>query len=286
MLFNWTYFLSFFIGMSLLYWFVMMIAVWLKLKLTDIRLDNWFANKHGFNRYIISAFAGSITPFCSCTTIPIFTGMIDSKLRHGWAITFLIASPTINPPAIILFYVLFDIKLTIIYVLVCFIIAIIGGVILSANWWSKYIIDFLMIDDEIEKFNIKAVNLQYFNLLKTLVPIILIAAVIATFLQGWIPSADFIANIKQNQLFAIPTSVALGGIVYADIPLLIPIGKTLVSKGLDTGLIFSFMMAASGVGLPSIILLTRIFKKELLFAYLITIYILFVLAGFFISWIG
>jgi hypothetical protein len=264
----------------------MMIAVWLKLKLTDIQLDNWFANKHGFTGYIISALAGSITPFCSCTTIPIFTGMIDSKLRHGWAITFLIASPTINPPAIIIFYALFDIKLTIIYVLVCFTIAIIGGVILSANWWSKYIIDFLMIDDETEKFNIKVVNLQYFNLLKTLVPIILIAALIATFLHEWIPSTELIANIKQNQLFAIPISVVLGGIVYADIPLLIPIGKTLVSKGLDTGLIFSFMMAASGVGLPSIILLTRIFKKELLFAYLITIYILFVLAGFFISWIG
>ena len=94
----------------------MMIAVWLKLKLTDVQLDNWFANKHGFTGYIISALAGSITPFCSCTTIPIFTGMIDSKLRHGWAITFLIASPTINPPAIILFYALFDIKLTIIYI--------------------------------------------------------------------------------------------------------------------------------------------------------------------------
>ncbi len=284
--FNWIYFLTFIVGMLILYWFVMVIAVWLKGILTEVRLDRWFVNKQGLVGYFISATAGAITPFCSCTTVPIFTGMIDSNIRHGWAISFLIASPTINPPAIILFYALFGTKLTIIYIVVCFTIAIIGGLILSASWWKKYIIDFLIIDDDVERFDIKIVNFQYLNLLKTLVPIILIAAIIATLLKGWVPSSELIDSVRRNQFVAIPSGVVLGGIVYADITLLLPIGKLLLSKGLGTGLIFSFMMAASGVGLPSIILLTRVFKKELLFAYLLTIYILFVLAGYFMSWIG
>ena len=79
--------------------------------------------------------------------------------------------------------------------------------------------------------------------------------------------------------------MAVGGVVYADIAMLIPIGQLFLDKGLDIGLVFAFMMAASGVGLPSVLLLTRVFKKELLGLYLLTIFILFTGAGFFVSWI-
>lgn len=281
--FDWIYFLSFIFGLLFLYWFVFLIAVWLKSYFTDMKLERWFNGKMGFSGYILGAFAGAITPFCSCTTVPIFAGMVDNNIKHGYAISFLIASPTINPPALILFYALFGGQLTLVYGFVCFTIAVIGGMILGNERFKSSLIEIFMVNED-EGFRWSEVNRQYVGFLKSLAPVIVIAAAIATGLKGWQPSDAFL-GYTSGSTFAIPLSVLSGGILYADIVMLLPIGELFLEKGLDTGLVFAFMMAASGVGLPSLLLLTRIFKKDLLGFYLLTIFILFTLAGFFISWI-
>ena len=281
--FDWIYFLSFIFGLLFLYWFVFLIAVWLKGYFTDIKLDRWFHGKRGFSGYILGAFTGAVTPFCSCTTVPIFAGMVDNNIKHGYAISFLIASPTINPPALILFYALFGGQLTLVYGIVCFTIAVIGGMILGNERFKSSIIEIFMVNED-EGFRWSEVNRQYIGFLKTLAPVIVIAAAIATGLKGWQPSDAFLGYTSRST-FAIPLSVVSGGILYADIAMLLPIGQLFLDKGLEVGLVFSFMMAASGVGLPSVLLLTRIFKKDLLSYYLLTIFTLFTTAGFFISWI-
>ena len=281
--FDWIYFLSFIFGLLFLYWFVFFIAVWLKGYFTDIKLDRWFHGKRGFSGYILGAFTGAVTPFCSCTTVPIFAGMVDNNIKHGYAISFLIASPTINPPALILFYALFGGQLTLTYAAVCFTIAIVGGMILGNERFKSSLIEIFMVNED-DGFRWSEVNRQYIGFLKTLAPVIVIAAGIATGLKGWQPSDAFLGYTSRST-FAIPLSVVSGSILYADIAMLLPIGQLFLDKGLDVGLVFSFMMAASGVGLPSVLLLTRIFKKDLLSYYLLTIFTLFTTAGFFISWI-
>ena len=281
--FDWIYFLSFIFGLLFLYWFVFLIAGWLKGYFTDIKLDRWFHGKRGFSGYILGAFTGAVTPFCSCTTVPIFAGMVDNNIKHGYAISFLIASPTINPPALILFYALFGGQLTLTYAAVCFTIAIVGGMILGNERFKSSLIEIFMVNED-DGFRWSEVNRQYVGFLKTLAPVIVIAAAIATGLKGWQPSDAFL-GYTSGSTFAIPLSVVSGGILYADIAMLLPIGQLFLDKGLDVGLVFSFMMAASGVGLPSVLLLTRIFKKDLLGFYLLTIFTLFTTAGFFISWI-
>ena len=281
--FDWIYFLSFIFGLLFLYWFVFLIAVWLKGYFTDIKLDRWFHGKRGFSGYILGAFTGAVTPFCSCTTVPIFAGMVDNNIKHGYAISFLIASPTINPPALILFYALFDGQLTLVYAIVCFTIAVVGGMILGNERFKSSLIEIFMVNED-DGFRWSEVNRQYVGFLKSLAPVIVIAAAIATGLKGWQPSDAFL-GYTSGSTFAIPLSVVSGGILYADIAMLLPIGQLFLDKGLDVGLVFSFMMAASGVGLPSVLLLTRIFKKDLLSYYLLTIFTLFTTAGFFISWI-
>ncbi len=281
--FDWIYLLSFIFGLLFLYWFVFLFAVWLKGYFTDMKLDRWFNQSLGIGGYFLGAFAGAVTPFCSCTTVPIFAGMVGNNIKHGYAISFLIASPTINPPALILFYALFGGKLTFIYALVCFAIAVIGGMILGNERFKSSLVEIFMVNED-EGFRWSEVNRQYVGFLKSLAPVIVIAAAIATSLKGWQPSEAFLGYTSGNTS-AIPLSVVSGGILYADIAMLLPIGQLFLDKGLDIGLVFSFMMAASGVGLPSLLLLTRIFKKDLLGFYLLTIFILFTLAGFFISWI-
>jgi|TARA_Y100000310_G_scaffold177939_2_gene177942 hypothetical protein len=283
-LFNWTYFFTFIIGLCVLYWFVFFIAVWLKSYFNDLRLEHWFGKDLGPIGYGLGALTGAVTPFCSCTTVPIFSGMIDSNVRLGYAISFLIASPTLNPPALILFYALFGGQMTLVYAAVCLVIAIVGGIILDREQLRKYLIEIFLINED-ESFNLQAVNQQYVVFLRSLAPVVVIAAALATWLQSWTPSESLLSVLNHYQNAAIPGAVGIGGAVYADIAMLIPIGQLFLDKGLDIGLVFAFMMAASGVGLPSVLLLTRVFKKELLGLYLLTIFMLFTGAGFFVSWI-
>lgn len=284
MSFSWPYFFTFIAGLFVLYWFVFLVAVGLKGYFTDLRLEGWFGKNIGPGGYILGTAAGAITPFCSCTTIPIFAGMVDSNIRLGYAVSFLIASPTLNPPALILFYALFGGKMMLIYILACFAIAISGGLVLDRTGLRKYLIEIFMVNEE-QTFSFKAVNRQYLGFLKSLAPVVIIAAAVATLLQGWTPSENLLSVLHENRSLAIPGAVGVGGTVYADIAMLIPIGQIFLEKGLDTGLVFAFMLAASGVGLPSILLLTRVFQKELLIQYIVTIFVLMTTAGFLISWL-
>ena len=284
--FSWSYFFTFVGGMLIVYWLVFVIAVWLKGFLSDQRVSNLFGTASGMRGYLLGAATGAVTPFCSCTTIPLFAGMIESDIKPGYAMSFLIASPTLNPPAILLFWALFGGQLTLIYVGVCFMIAVAGGLFLGTRDLDNELIEFLYIPDVPTPFQFGEVSKQYLLFLRSLGPILLLAAAGAAWLQGWAPSPELLTSIVNHENIMLPGAVGLGGVIYADIGFLIPIGHLLLDKGLSAGVVFAFMMAASGVGLPSLLLLSRLFSKKLMAMYIATLFILFTLGGWLVSlWI-
>jgi hypothetical protein len=284
--FSWTYFFTFIGGMLVVYWMVFVIAVWLKGFLSDQRVSNWLGSGPSVKGYFMGAATGAITPFCSCTTIPLFAGMIESDIRPGYAMSFLIASPTLNPPAILLFWALFGGQLALVYIGVCFMIAVAGGMFLGTRNLDNQLIEFLYIPVGPAPFHIGEVSRQYLIFLRSLGPILLLAAAGAAWLQGWAPSSELVATVVNHENIILPGAVGLGGIIYADIGFLIPIGHLLLGKGLSAGVVFAFMMAASGVGLPSLLLLSRLFSKKLMAMYIATLFTLFTLGGWLVSlWI-
>ena len=184
--------------------------------------------------YGLGALTGAVTPFCSCTTVPIFSGMIDSNVRLGYAISFLIASPHAESPGadLILCFIrrTDDLGLA----AVCLVIAIVGGIILDREQLRKYLIEIFLINED-ESFNLQAVNQQYVVFLRSLAPVVVIAAALATWLQSWTPSESLLSVLNHYQNAAIPGAVGIGGAVYADIAMLIPIGQLFLDKGLDIG---------------------------------------------------
>ena len=284
--FSWPYFFTFIGGMLIIYWMVFVVAVWLKGYLNDQRVTHWFGSTSGMRGYFLGAATGAVTPFCSCTTIPLFAGMIESDIKPGYAMSFLIASPTLNPPAILLFWVLFGGQLTLVYVGVCFMIAVAGGMFLGTRDLENELIEFLYIPDGPAPFKFGEVSRQYLLFLRSLGPILVLAGAGAAWLQGWAPSSELVATVVNHENIMLPGAVGLGGIIYADIGFLIPIGHLLLDKGLSAGVVFAFMMAASGVGLPSLLLLSRLFSKRLLAIYIATLFTLFTLGGWLVSlWI-
>ncbi|MBI4871749.1 MAG: permease [Candidatus Riflebacteria bacterium] len=283
--FDWGYFFRFLGGMLVLYWVVVLLAVFIRSRLEGRDPAAWFGEGRGFSGYLAAALAGAVTPFCSCTTVPVFVVLLESELPLGCAVSFLIASPTVNPPAVALFVALFGWRLTLLYVGACLAIAVLGGILLSHSGLRRYLIEVLYLpEDGPTRFTLGEVNRQYAGMLRSLLPVLVVAAVLAALLKGWMPARELLVASSNEPVLAIPAVVLLGGLLYADLGMLLPIGQLLLSAGADTGVVFSFMMAASGVGVPSFLLLSRVFKKELLFLYALTVYVLFTAAGLAISW--
>jgi len=197
--FSWPYFFTFIAGMLVLYWLVFVVAVWMKGYLHELRVNRWFDRELGFGGYILGALAGAATPFCSCTTVPIFAGMIENDVRLGYAMSFLIASPTLNPPAILLFWALFGGQLTLVYMGVCFMIAVAGGLILGTRNLDDQLIEFLYIPDGPGHFQLGEVSRQYLSFLRTLGPVLVLAAAGAAWLQGWVPSSELATAVGNHE---------------------------------------------------------------------------------------
>jgi uncharacterized protein len=279
--FSLGYFSTYTAGMLALYWVVLLIAFWIRSRIDIDRLPQWLTRGKGPAGYVLAALAGAATPFCSCTTVPFFVGMLESDVRLGCAVSFLIASPLIHPPAVVLMAALFGLRDTVLYVAMCLAVAMLGGSLLSAGSLRKHLVEFLMIPEERPAFSLKAATLGFFRFLPSLLPALLLSGAMAALLKDWIPSEAFLDAAQRIRWAAIPIAVLSGGLLHADIGMLLPIGRMFVTKGFDRGIAFAFMMAASGSGIPSIILLSRVFRLKLLLAYLFCLGTLIVAAGYF-----
>jgi uncharacterized protein len=282
--FSWSYFATYAAGMIVLYWSVFILAAWIRGFTEKNRAARWFTKKMGFAGYLLGATVGAITPFCSCSTVPVFLGMVESRVRLGYCMSFLISSPLIDPPALILFLALFGAKLTVAYVVLCFAISIIGGLVLGRERFVPLVGSmFTATADDSIRFNFKNANIGYLHFLPKLGPVVLIAATAATFLKGWVPPEGLFEHIGRHLGLAIPAASVIGGMIYSELGLLLPVGKLFVSKGLNAGIVFSFMMASAGISIPSVLLLSRVMKPKLLVFYAGISLCLFALSGYTIS---
>ncbi len=274
------YFIVFTITMIVLYSIAFYLGIRLKKYFSRTRIDRSFSKKGGLVGNIIAALFGAITPFCSCTTIPIFAGMLKSDIPLGHAMSFLIASPTINPPAIILLVILFGWSITAYYILAVFAVAIIGGRILGHRNLKNYVYDLPLISDDLGDIGFQQIMRGYLSFLRRFIFFILAAATLATLLKTWAPSEQFVWQFLNKGYVAVPVGVGIGAVIYADLLLLLPIASSLIQKGIPYGTVFAFTMAASGIGLPSLLLLSRIIHRKLIIYYVLTLCCLLIILGY------
>jgi uncharacterized protein len=272
------YFLQFVAAMVLLYGVAFAVGLRVRAFLSGRRLETVL--RGGIAGNLVAAGFGAVTPFCSCTTVPIFAGMLDSDVRLGHAMSFLIASPTLNPPALLLLLVVFGWQTTVGYVLAVFAVAVVGGLLLGGRGLAGFVFELLILDDGGERLTWRQLLTAYLRFLRAFIVVILVAAVLATALHGWTPSESTIAALGSHRLLAVPLLVGLGVLVYMDVLLLIPIAATLVQKGLPDGSVLAFTMAASGLGLPTLLLLSKLMDRRLIALYVAVVASLLVLVGY------
>ncbi len=221
---------------------------------------------------IISALLGTVTPFCSCSSIPLFMGFTSSGLPLGVTFSFLISSPMVDLASLILLASIFGFKIAIVYVIIGLVVAVIGGTIIEKLGMEKYVEDFILnapyfdVDmpslTKIDRLNYA--KEQALSTFKKVFPYILIGVGIGAIIHNWIPEDIIQSLLGTNNPFGVIIAVIVGTPMYADIFGTIPVAEALLYKGAQLGTILAFMMSVTTLSLPSIIMLKKAVKTKLL----------------------
>jgi len=248
----------------------------------------------GIKGNIFGALLGTITPFCSCSSIPIFIGFTSSGLPLGTTFSFLISSPLVDIASFLVLMSFFGIKTAIAYVVVGLIIAVIGGTIIDKlhmeDQIQEYVTKIQDIDIEEEKLNTKQRIKYSIDQVKAIVKkvwiYILLGVGIGAAIHNFIPQSVIENVIGKNNPFAVILATLVGIPMYADIFGTIPIAEALFAKQVAIGTVLSFMMAVTALSLPSMVMISKVVKKKLLIIFISIITIGIVIMGYTFNALG
>ena len=241
---------------------------------------------NGITANTLAALLGTVTPFCSCSSIPLFIGFTSAGLPIGVTFSFLISSPLVDLASVLLLASIFNWKIAIAYVVVGLILAVIGGTVISKAKMEEYVESFVfgnqMADVEVEELTTRArvefAKSQVKDIVKRVWLYILIGVGIGAAIHNWIPDHIISAVLGQDKWYSVLLATVVGVPMYADIFGTLPIAEALVLKGVGIGTALAFMMAVTALSLPSMILLKKVVKTKLLavFVGVVTIGILII----------
>lgn len=226
----------------------------------------------GVKGNILGALLGTITPFCSCSSIPIFIGFTSAGLPVGITFSFLISSPLVDLASLLLLMSFFGPKIAIAYVVIGLVLAVIGGTIIDKLKMDQYIEGYVKeiedVDAEIEEMTrnerLTYAKEQVIEIFHKVWLYVLIGVGIGALIHNWIPQSFIETAIGSDNPFSVLIATAVGIPMYADIFGTLPIAEALFGKGVGIGTVLSFMMAVTALSLPSIIMLSKVVKRKLL----------------------
>lgn len=243
-------------------------------------------NFTGVKANILGALLGTVTPFCSCSSIPLFIGFTSAGLPIGVTFSFLISSPLVDLASVLLLASIFNWRIAFAYVVVGLILAVIGGTIISHLKLEKYVEPFVFENkfieiDQIELTRKDRVDFgkdQVLSIIKKVWLYIFIGVGIGAAIHNWIPENIIAAVLGQEKWYSVIVATFVGIPMYADIFGTLPIAEALVTKGVGIGTALSFMMAVTALSLPSMIMLKKVVKPKLLgiFVFIVTTGILII----------
>ena len=227
---------------------------------------------HGIGANILAALLGTVTPFCSCSSIPLFIGFTSAGLPLGVTFSFLISSPMVDIGSLVLLMSIFGTKVAVVYVLLGLVIAVVGGTLIEKLHLENQVEEFIRnakqndipLEELAVKDRIKYAWEQVVETFKKVFPYILVGVGIGAFIHNWIPEDIIVRFLGTGNPFGVIIATIVGVPMYADIFGCIPIAEALLAKGARLGVVLSFMMGVTTLSLPSMIMLKKAIKPKLL----------------------
>lgn len=236
------------------------------------KAKNLLSGKRLFLGNILAAILGVLSPFCSCSTVPIFIGFVESGIPLGVTFSFLITSPIVNEIALVMLFTLFGWKIALIYLVSGMLIGIIGGIIIGQlkvkDQVEEYVFKMQLGDTPLEKLS-WGQRLQFakdavIDIVKRIWLFVLIGIGIGALIHGYAPAELLSSYAGENNPFAVVIAVILGIPLYSNAAGVIPIIQALIGKGVGVGTALAFMMAVVALSVPEIIILRKVIKPKLL----------------------
>lgn len=242
----------------------------------------------GIGANIVAALLGTVTPFCSCSSIPLFIGFTSAGLPVGVTFSFLISSPMVDLGSLVLLMSIFGARVAIIYVLFGLIIAVLGGTLIEKMRMERHVESFILtagsVDIESPDLTIQDrliyAKEQMASTFKKVFPYVLIGVGIGAVIHNWIPEEWVVTVLGSKNPFGVVLATLIGVPMYADIFGTIPIAEALFAKGAQLGSVLSFMMAVTTLSLPSMIMLRKAVKPKLLALFIAICTVGIVLVGY------
>lgn len=258
------------------------------------RLRHYLATRKLYGlQYILAALFGAITPFCSCSSIPLFIGFVKGGIPLGVTLAFLITSPLVNEVAVAMFLGTFGAKVTVIYVVSGILLGIIGGMVLGRFKLERYLSDWvkgIQVDSETESGvwnsghtpflkRLPVIVRDAWGIVRGVLLYVIIGIGIGAAMHGFVPEGFFEAYMSKEHWYAVPLSVILAVPMYANAAGIVPVIEVFVAKGIPVGTALAFMMAVVGLSLPEATLLKKVMTWKLVGIFFGTVAVFIILSG-------
>ena len=243
---------------------------------------------------VLAATLGIVTPFCSCSAVPLFIGFVESGIPLGVTFSFLIAAPTINEVAIVMLFGLFGWKIAGLYIATGLVIAIMGGFVIGRLKMERYVEDFVWKIQqqgalEGEKLTWPVRIQRAWESVKEIVgkvwPYVLIGIAVGAGIHGYVPQDALASIMGKKAWWSVPAAVLIGIPLYSNAAGMLPVVAALIEKGASLGTALAFMMAVVGLSLPEAVILRRVLKLPLLITFFGIITLAIIITGYLFNWI-
>ncbi len=246
---------------------------------------------HGIGANCVAALLGTVTPFCSCSSIPLFIGFTSAGLPLGVTFSFLISSPMVDLGSLVLLMSIFGWKVAVLYVVLGLVIAVIGGTVIEKLHLETQVQEFIRKANSIDipqekltfKDRIKYAWEQVVETAKKVFPYVLVGVGIGAVIHNWIPEDLVVKILGNGNPFGVIIATLVGVPMYADIFGTIPIAEALLAKGANLGVVLSFMMGVTTLSLPSMIMLKKAIKPKLLGIFIVICAVGIIIVGYFFN---
>jgi uncharacterized membrane protein YraQ (UPF0718 family) len=274
---------------------LMLIVGFLRSWISTEKVRHWLEGKPKIIAYLLAVILGAVTPFCSCSSIPLFIAFLSSGIPLGVTMAFLITSPMVNEVAAVLFGEAIGWHFTLAYVGVGMVTGMIGGALIDALKLEKWVEPFVFTVQRAEgdldeptltiKKRLRHAWDETADILKRVWLYVLIGVGVGAGIHGFVPQEWFIEHAGANNLFAVPLAVIMAVPLYSNVTGVVPVAEVLVAKGLPVGTTLAFIMSTVAISLPELVILRKVLKVQMLAFFVAYLALAFVIVGYGFNWI-
>ncbi len=246
------------------------------------RLEQLMEKSHPLISAFVALLFAFITPFCSCSTIPVVVNLLNKKVRFGIVMIFLFASPVLDPTILTLMTAMLGMKVAISYTVITASLSVLIALLLERLGFDSQVKQVMMkgYQSNTKRFNFKAALSETLLLMKTVYPFLIIGAAIGAIIHGAVPTDWITTYMGGDTWWLVPVAAIIGIPLYIRLSTMIPISQIMVAKGMALGPVMALMISSAGASLPELTLLNSIFKKKLVVAFVASVFTMSTISGF------